>query len=163
MSDRAAITHFRSFDAQRLGLAVDALTGGALVVDDLVERAVSIQQHPHQATFLPIGIFEASFPFGELGVFTGLACRLRKEQRAAKALGTIAISVLELVGGMHAQACRAVGCAIGITTDFLVAVVVEGNGGNAMPVSHRLIDIPVVVGGISRYVGNWLVAITVRW
>ena len=87
MGDGTAIAHFGSFDAQSLSLTVDAFTRGALVVDGVVERPVAIEQSAHQSAFLPIGILDAAFAFGELGVLTGLSRARRKKQGAAKALG----------------------------------------------------------------------------
>jgi hypothetical protein len=98
-----AIAHFWTLDAECLRLTVDALAGSALVVDDVIERAVSIEQGPHQPAFLPIGVFDTASPFGELGMLTDLARPFRKEQGTAKALSGIAIGVLKLVGGVHTQ------------------------------------------------------------
>jgi hypothetical protein len=83
--------------------------------------------------------------------------RSGKSKGQRKRLRTIAVGVLELIGGMHAQACRAVWRAIGVARHFFVSMVVEWNGGNAEPSRHRLIDIPVVVGGISRHMDGELV------
>ena len=148
MSDGAPIPHFRPFNAERLGLAVDALTRGALVVDGVVERSIAIEQGAHQAAFLPIGVLDAAFAFEEWGVFAGLARAGGKEQGAAKALGEEAVGVPELVGGMHAQARRATWRAIGIQRHLLVTMGVEGNGANALSMGHRLIDVPEIKGGI---------------
>src|SRR6266849_1908488 len=98
-TDRADVACLGSLDAQVLGLAVDALTTGTLGVDGLVERALPIQQGAHQAAFLPIGVFDAAFALGELGMLAGLSGAGGKEQGAAKALGAKAIGVLKLVGG----------------------------------------------------------------
>ena len=114
MGDRTPIAHFGSFNAERLGLAVDAFTGGTLVVDGVVERPVTIEQSAHQSAFLPIGIFDAALAFGELGVLTGLCGTGRKEQGAAKALSQKAVGVPKLKDGRHAQACRAAWCSIGV-------------------------------------------------
>src|SRR5947209_7512495 len=108
MSDRTSIADFGSFNAKRLSLTIDAFTGGALVVDGVVERPVAVEQGAHQAAFLPIGIFDAAFAFGELGVLTGLSRARRKEQGAAKALSQKAVGVAKLKDGVHAQALRAV-------------------------------------------------------
>ncbi len=121
------------------------------MVHGLIERTGAIQQHAHQSPFFPIQVFDTTFGFGELGVLAGLASGLRKEQWAAKALGAVAIGVLEPEGGSHAQARPAVGGAIGVTTDFFVPVGVQRNGSDAVPMRHCLIDIPVVVGSISRH------------
>ena len=79
---------------------------------------------------------------------TALARAGGKEQRTAKALGTVAVGVLELVGGMHAQACRAIGGPVGVTWDGFMAVAVEGDGGDTWPMGHRFVDIPVIEGSI---------------
>ena len=42
MSDRLAVTYFWSLDTKRLGLTIDAFTGGALSVEVFVECALSI-------------------------------------------------------------------------------------------------------------------------
>jgi len=46
----ASIAHFGAFNAEALSLAIDAFAGSALVVDALVERAATIQEHPHATT-----------------------------------------------------------------------------------------------------------------
>ena len=78
--------------------AIDAFTGGALVVERVIERTLPIEQRAHQPAFLPVEVFHAAFPFGELRVVTGLACALRKEQGTTNTLGAIAIGVLKLEG-----------------------------------------------------------------
>ncbi len=82
---------------------------------------------------------------------TGLARRRWIEQRAAIALRAIAVGVLKLVGGMHAQACRAARRPIRVARLVLVPMGVERDGGDALPVSHRLIDASVIEGLISSY------------
>src|SRR6266568_3086672 len=57
---RANVACLGSLDAQIFGLAIDALTTGALRIDGLVERAFPIEQGAHQAAFLPIGVFDAA-------------------------------------------------------------------------------------------------------
>ena len=99
---RAAITDFWALDAECLSLAVNAFTTGALVVDPLVERAVTIEGDTHETSQLPIEIFDTAFSFGKLSMVTGLISLFREEQRTTKALCTIAIGVIELIGGMHA-------------------------------------------------------------
>ena len=42
------------FNTSSLGLTVDAFTGGALIVDGVIERTLTIEQHTHQSAFLPI-------------------------------------------------------------------------------------------------------------
>jgi hypothetical protein len=53
---------------------------------------------------------------------------------------------------MHAQAFRAGGRAIGVARHVFVAVIIAWNGGDALPVRHRLIHIPEVVGGIDCHI-----------
>ena len=102
MCNAATIAYFGSFNAKGLRLTIDAFTSGALIVDDVRERTVAFEQDAHQSAFLPIGILDAAFAFGELSMLTGLSRAGRKEQGAAKALGTKAVGVLKLRGGMHA-------------------------------------------------------------
>jgi hypothetical protein len=70
----------------------------------MVEWTVAIQQSTHQPALLPIGVFDAPLAFEKLDMLTGLSCTGGKKQRAAEALGAIAVGVPELVGGVHAQA-----------------------------------------------------------
>src|SRR5947207_13866278 len=90
-------------------------------------------------------------------MLTPLARALGKEQRAAKALSAKAVGVLKGEGGMHTQAFGATWRAIGVARDFFVAMAIERDGSDARPVSHRLIDIPVVVSSISGHIGRELV------
>ncbi len=106
---------------------------------------------PHQSALFPIGIFDTTFAPGELGMVTGLARRRWIEQRTAIALRAIAIGVRTLVGGMHVQACRAARRPIRVARHVLVPMGVERDGCDALPVSHRLIDVPVIEGRISCY------------
>ena len=55
---RAPVAHLGPFDAKGFGLAVDALGAGALLVDHLVERAVSIQRDAHQGARLDVDVFD---------------------------------------------------------------------------------------------------------
>ena len=58
----------------------------------------------------------------------GLACGLGKEQRAAETLGTIALGVLKLVGGVHTQTGRFdEGGAVGL---HLVGTLFDAASGN---------------------------------
>jgi hypothetical protein len=140
MGHRTPIVQLWPLNAKGLRLAVDAFAGSPLVLDGLIEGTLSIQQRPHQPTFLPIGILDTALAFGKLRMVRGLPCRLRKEERAAKALRATAMGVRKLVGGMHAQASRAVWRAIGVARHFLVPMAIEQNGGDALKVarwSHR--------------------------
>jgi hypothetical protein len=105
IGNRASIAHFGALNAERLGLTVDAFTGSALGIDGMIKRTGAIEQGTHQPTFLPIGVFDTALAEGLLGMRTGLSRRCGQEQRAAKALGAKAVGVLELVDGVHAQAC----------------------------------------------------------
>src|SRR5258708_5712080 len=139
---------FWRLDTGWLCLTVDAFAGGALGVDDVVERTGAIEQGTHQPTFLPIGVFDTPLGFGELRMSTRCSCRLRKEQRTAKALSTKAVGVLKEEGGMHAQAFGAAWSSIGVAWDFFVTMGIEWDGGDALSVSDRLIDVPKIVSGI---------------
>ena len=132
-----------------LCLTVDALAGGATVVHCVIQGTLTIEQYAHQPTFLPIEVFDATSALGELVMRTGLACALRKEQGTAKTLSTVAVGVLEEKDRIHAQAFGAVRSAIGITRHLVVPMRVERDGSNAFSMRHRLIDIPIVVGGVS--------------
>jgi hypothetical protein len=52
---------------------------------------------------------------------------------------------------------KALRCAIRVARDFVVAMGIEEDGSDARSVSHRLIDVPVVVSGISGHRGRELV------
>ncbi len=54
------IADFGTLDAECLCLTIDAFAGSAPGLDDLVERTTPIQEHTHQATFLPIGVFDTT-------------------------------------------------------------------------------------------------------
>ena len=119
------IAHFWTLDTECLCLTVNAFAGGALVVDDVVERTGAIEHCTHQPTFLPIGVFDTALGFGELRMITRCSGRLRKEQRTAKALSAKTVGVLKEEGGMHAQAFGAAWCAIGIAWDLFVTMQIE--------------------------------------
>src|SRR5713226_4299924 len=93
---RAHVACVGPFNAEVFGLAIDALNAGTLSINGLVERAGGIEQSAHQATFLPVGVFDAAFAEGLLLMGTGLSGASGKEQRTAKALGTKAVGVLKL-------------------------------------------------------------------
>ncbi len=137
-------------------MTVDAFATGALGIDDVVERPGAIEQGTHQAAFLPVGVFDAAFAFGELGMLAGLARACGEEQRATKALGAKAVGVPKLVGGIHAQPCPAAWSSIGVARHLFVPMVIEWDGGDPLPMGHRLIDVPIVEGGIGRDMGGQL-------
>lgn len=89
------------FEHEGFALAVDAFAGGALPVDELVEQTAAIEGDAHLRPGLPVHVLDTTLALGELLLLTALAGWHRKEQRAAKALGMIAIGVLELTGRMH--------------------------------------------------------------
>src|SRR5207302_3052811 len=104
VADGVDVTYFGSLEAQFFGPTVGALGTRALVVDSVIERPIAIQGDTHLPTQFPVEVFDAALAFGKLGMVTRLAGRLGKQQRAAKALGAVAIGVRELKGGMHAPA-----------------------------------------------------------
>ena len=148
---RADVARFGSLDAQVLGLAIDALTTGTLRVEGLVEGAVTIQQGAHQPTSFGIDVLDTALALDELLMVARLAGVLWEEERTAKALGAVAVGMAERVGGVHAQACRAVGGPIGVAWDVLVSMAVERDSGNAPPMGYRFVDVPVIEGGISGH------------
>jgi hypothetical protein len=105
MGHGTSLAHFWSFDAERLCLTSEALTGRALGVNDVVERAGAVEQRPHQAALRDIDVFDTAFALDELLVVPALAAVLRKEQGTARALTAVPVGMSELLGGMHAQAC----------------------------------------------------------
>ena len=127
---------------QRFGLTVDALRTGALAVDALVERPISVQQDAHQPAGLDIEVFDAAFLFEKLLVLAGLAGGLGEEQGTTVALGAIAFGMLELIGRLHAQAYGAARDAIGVAKDSGMTVRIEGDSRDAATESACLIRIP---------------------
>src|SRR5947209_3742770 len=157
MAYRANVAYFGAFDASCLCLTIETLASGALGRDGVVERTAAIQQSAHQPPFLPVEVFDTALAFDKLGLLTARSSRLREEQGTAKALSAKAVGVLKEEGGMHTQAFGAAWGAIGIARDFFVAMAIERDGSDARPVSHRLIDVPVVVSGISGHMGRELI------
>ncbi len=96
--------HSGTFDAEFLGLTIDAFTRGTLAIDGLVERAGTIEIHAHQATQLDVDMFDTALGLVvELFVFTGaLQLTSGEEERTAIHLGAIAIGMGKWKGGMHA-------------------------------------------------------------
>ena len=88
---------------------VDALASGPLVVDRVVLGTGAIEQDAPKATELTIDVLDTAFLFAKLLMLTGLAGAQGKEERTAIALGAVAVGMLELVGGMHAQTAHAQG------------------------------------------------------
>ena len=143
-----SIADFGSFNAQGLGLAVDAFTTGALGVDGLVERTATIQGDPHEAASFHVDVFNTAFAFGKLRMVAALAGGLGKEQGTAIALRPVAVGVGELVSGMHAQAARAERHPVGIALIDGMGVLVLGNSGDAPAEGTGLVDVPGIKGGI---------------
>ncbi len=90
MLDRALVAHFGPLDTESLGLAVDALAGGALGINGVVERAVAIESDAHQSPSFPVEVFDTAFAEGLLFMVTGLPGRDGSKQGATKALGLVA-------------------------------------------------------------------------
>ncbi len=68
----------------------------------------------------------------------------RKKQRAAKALGSVAVGMVELGGRLHAQTFGADRSAIGIAGKQRMGVLIERNDGDAVMQSRTLIEIPSI-------------------
>ena len=95
--------HFRPFDAQFFGLAVDALATGTLGINGVVEGAISIERDAHLPTAFHIDILDAALAFEKRLLLTSRSRCLREEQGATEALGTIAVGMIKLIGRLHAQ------------------------------------------------------------
>ena len=132
--------HFRTLNTQFFGLTVDAFTTGALRVNGLVERSLTIQGHAHKATRFPVGIFLTAFAFEKLLMVADLASRLRKEQWAEKALGAVAMGVIELERGQYAQPLGTDGHPIAIPGAIMVSMPIEWHGGDAVLTGGALVD-----------------------
>ena len=81
------ITHFGAFNAEGLGLTIDAFAAGALVVDDLIEGAIAIECHAHLAAQFPVDIFDTAFAEGLLDMIADLAGRERRRGRGNGSAG----------------------------------------------------------------------------
>ena len=148
------IAHFWTFDAQSLSLTIDTLSRGALVVDPMVERPITVERHAHQSPQFPVGIFDTATAFGKLRMIAGLCGDVRKEQRTAEPLGTVPIGVLERKGRMHGQAFGTHGRAIGIAGKRGMSMLIERNGSDAAMQRGALIDVPGIEGSIGGDVGR---------
>src|SRR5579859_1468684 len=87
--NRTPVLHFRMFDAEFFGVAVNALATGALRVDGVVERPIPVERDPLDAAEFPVDIFDTAFAFDELLVVAGFSGGFRTEQGATKALTAI--------------------------------------------------------------------------
>src|SRR5438552_17783720 len=97
MAERAEVADLGPLDAQLLGLAVDALGTGALVVEPVEGRARAVQRDSDLAPGFQVDHPTAA-PLRELGVGAGLAGPGRMEQGTDEALGRVAIFVGEACG-----------------------------------------------------------------
>src|SRR5450631_1009050 len=138
-------------NSKGLSLTIDTFTTGALGVNGLVERTLTIQGEAHLSSTLNIDLFLASFAFGELGVCAGLACWGGKEKRAAIASSTIAVGMSVVEGRMHAQTNWTQRNHIEIKDGF--GMLIERNGSNPTMTGCRFIDIPRIIGSISGHMG----------
>ncbi len=141
-----------------------AETPGTLVVYGLIEGTLAIQEHSHQ-DHLPVG------PFTHPSALANWACSQiwpvgwGKSRGERKWLPHDSHWCAEIgTWGACASPPSRRQASIGINGALRAAMLIERDGGDALPVSHRLIDIPVVVGSISRHIGRELVgeAPTVR-
>src|SRR5712691_13306031 len=151
---RPPIAHLGPFDAEGVGLAVDALGAGALLVDGLEKGTVAIESDAHLSAFLPVEVFDTTPALGKLLVVAGLTSPLWHEQGTTKALRTVAIGVGELEGGGHVQAFLTERLAIRVALALGMAVGIEGDSGNAAAMGHGLVHVPGVEGPISGDVGG---------
>src|SRR5690242_9622571 len=105
---------------------------------------------PHLPTQFPVEVLDAARPFLELLVVTGLSRGVGMQQRAEKALASIASGMRELQGRNHGQAAGTQGDALGGATAFGMPMQIEGDGGHASTKDTGLVDIPGIKSGISR-------------
>ena len=140
-----------TFNTEFFGLTVDAFTTGTLGVDGPVQRALAIQGDTHETSRLDIDVFDAPFGAGELLVITMSGFKRRGEiQGTTVELCTVAIGMRKAVGWMHTQAFGAAWDAIGITRKRGMAMLVLGDRCNASMDGAFLVDVPGIIGGISR-------------
>ena len=135
-------------------MTVDAFSRGALIVDPVVEWSVAVQCDAHLPAHFPVDILDTAFPFGELGMIAVRAGGLRKEQGTAEAEGAIAIGMVELEGGLHAQFFGTDRGPISGPLVERVGMLVEWDGSDAAMEGSTLVDILGVKGRIGRHVGG---------
>jgi hypothetical protein len=87
-------------------------------------------------------------------MIAGLACRVRKEQGTEEALRSVAVGVIELERGLHAQPLATDRDSIMVTKAVMMSMPTPGNGPNPAMTSSRLIDIPRIKSGVSGNVGR---------
>ncbi len=154
MSNRAAITDVGSLNAFGLRLTVDVLSGGALVRDGVVKRAVTVEGDTHLPAPFPVDIFDTATAFEKLLVGASLPGFFGKEQGTAEALGARAVGMLELKVRRHRQLFRAERSAVGLPFIKRVGVLVEWNGRDAAKQEGSLVDVPGIESGVSGDIGG---------
>lgn len=154
IGDGSSIAHARSFDAQFFGLAVDPFAGSALGINGVIQGTPTIQGHALDAAEFAVEILDTAFAFGELGVRTGLASSVGKEQRALETLSAKAVGMVELHGGMHGQVKRTQRGSITQAFKRCFGGLSERNSGNAALTSGSLVDVPCIIGSISSKMGG---------
>ena len=147
---RTEVAHERMIEQElAFGMTVGPLRAGALTVDSLIERAVTVEAGAHLSARFPVEGFDTTLALSELLVLTALCAGLGKEERTAKALGPVAVGRRELVGRIHAQLFLTQRHAISRSLALGMTVRVERDSGNAPTVGTRLIDVPSIKSGIS--------------
>src|SRR5260370_38885404 len=133
-------------NAEFFGLTVDALASGALGVDGVVQGAIAVQGHTLKSAQFPVGVFLTALAFEKLLMVTGGSGGLREEQGAEKTVRLIAIGMMELEGGGHAQAFGTHGDAIVISRPIVMSMLVDWHGPDAAMPCGGLVDIPGIKG-----------------
>lgn len=149
----AAITNSRTFNASLFGKRVDSFTTGPLMVESTEERTIAIKGDTLDASQFPIEILDAAFAFDKLFMLARLASVVGKEQGTLEALGSKAIGVVELHGGMHRQADGAARSAISQASKGGLGRFSEWDSGDAPMASGGFVDIPCIISSISGEIG----------
>lgn len=123
-------------------MAVDALAASTLRVNGLIERAGTIEGDSGLAAPFHIDILDTAFLFEELLMLTRGPGLLGKEQRAAIALGAIAIGMVKLVGRLHTQLEGTQRGAIGVSFVGGMPMLVEWQGSDTTDAISILVDVP---------------------
>nr|WP_242527381.1 hypothetical protein [Ktedonosporobacter rubrisoli] len=118
-------------------------------IDCFVGLGGAIQQHSLETAELDIDVFDTTFLLEKLLMLTGLPHRNRIQERTTEALGAIAIGMIKLVGGEHAQPSVTTGGAISFTIGQRVAMSIDWNSRDATMFGTGLVDIPSIKGSIS--------------
>ena len=82
---------------------------------------------------------------------------LRKEERTAKTLCTIAIGVVELEAGKHTQPFGTNGNGINIACSIAMSMFIEWHGSGPSMTSRMFVDVPRIKSSISGDMGGKLV------